>query len=218
VTLQDYLGLITSEHRDKPKFAAMLSVVLQPFADNAALCDAMQTLFDLDTATGAQLDAIGEWIGVSRTLAVPLTGVYFSFNTSGQGFNQGTWFTSGAPINQLTELPDQQYRLLLLARTLNNRWDGSFTGAVAILQALFAGTGHTGYIVDYGDLTMQLGFSGSPFDAITEAIFQSGALDVRPAGVLITARTNPTNPPIFALDPAPNQSQYAGLDIGVWAT
>ncbi len=218
MTTDDYIALITNEHRGRPNYAAALRAILDPIAGTVAVATMLQTLFDIDTATGNALDAVGQWIGVTRTLSVPLSNVYFSFNEAGLGFNQGTWFTSGEPVGSLVQLPDQQYRLLLKARALNNHWDGSLQGAFDILTALFALSDNIGYIIDNGDLTMYLGIVGKPLDAITEAIFAAGLLDVRPAGVSIVDRTTPThNPPVFALDPAPRQTAYAGLDIGSWA-
>ena len=90
--IADYLKLITSEHRSKPKFEAMVSAVASSFVDQQTLLTDLSMKFDIDTATGAQLDIIGLWIGRSRNVAIPLTGVYFDWDgTSLVGWDSGTW-------------------------------------------------------------------------------------------------------------------------------
>ncbi|MGC7970039.1 DUF2612 domain-containing protein, partial [Salmonella enterica] len=68
--------------------------------------------FDLDQAIGVQLDAVGEWVGISRNITVPLAGVYFSFDIAGLGFDQGVWKGPFDPDTGLTTLDDDTYRLL----------------------------------------------------------------------------------------------------------
>lgn len=95
-----YVELTTSQYRDKPKFTAMVEGVAQPFADTAEFLEGFAALFDLDTADGPQLDAIGLWIGASRDLEIPISNVYFSFDTPGLGFDEGLW--NGAPTEYVT--------------------------------------------------------------------------------------------------------------------
>src|ERR1700761_2587677 len=111
-----YLDLVTSEHADKPNFNAMIAVLTQPFVDMQNLMASMPGLFDLDTAIGAQLDRVGLWVGISRVLKIPLQGVYFSFDTEGLGWDQGTWKGPFDPADQLVSLGDEPYRRLLRAK------------------------------------------------------------------------------------------------------
>jgi hypothetical protein len=78
MTVETYLNLITSQHRDKPKFVATVQATVSPLV---ALQDTLKGLvqdYDLDTAIGQQLDIIGQWAGVTRNLNTPLTGVYLT--------------------------------------------------------------------------------------------------------------------------------------------
>jgi len=79
--ITDYLALITSEHNQKPNFVAVVSAFVQGFADETATISSIIGLYDLDTAVGSQLDTIGLWVGQSRDLLEPISGVYFSFDT-----------------------------------------------------------------------------------------------------------------------------------------
>lgn len=210
-----YVGLITSEHAGKPKFVALLSGLVQPVADMAAVAQALETLFDLDTAVGQQLDYVGQWVGLTHSLKTPITGVFASLDVA-PGLDQGIIWTPYTPTDGLEQLPDQQYRTALRARILNNQWDGSLSQAYQIYDALFAGSAFTPFIQDNGDRSIYIGLTGAVPDALTLAMLTQGLLDVRPAGVQILSYVTPSaNAPILALD-VENQ-YFAGLDQGALA-
>lgn len=211
-----YTGLITSAHADKPRFTALVAALVQPLADIQSLVGSLPGAFDLDAAVGQQLDMVGQWVGVTRNLKTPITGVFFSFDTAGVGFDQGIWWTPYTPSDGLEALPDEQYRLLLRARILDNNWDGSLAQAYAIYDALFADSPYTPFIEDYGNLSMAIGLAGQVPDALTLAMLTQGLLNARPAGVRITYYyTSSANAPIFAFDIS--NSIFAGFDTGAWA-
>ena len=58
-TIQEYLSLITSEHKQRPKFSAMVSTDVSGPVQVQDLLSAMIPLFDVDVAVGQQLDVIG---------------------------------------------------------------------------------------------------------------------------------------------------------------
>ena len=89
-----FTGLVTTEHLDKPKYIQTVSLSTQGYADQIALCTQAYDLYDLDDAVGAQLDAVGLWIGFSRFIALDVD-IYFSWNISGVGWDQGIWWEVG---------------------------------------------------------------------------------------------------------------------------
>jgi hypothetical protein len=180
-----YTSLITSEHASAPNFVATVAASCQPFADLLAVLQSIPSLYDLDNAVGAQLDTVGLWVGVSRNLAEPLTGVYFSFDTAGVGFDQGVWFGPGDSTTTLFALPDDIYRTLLRAKIAANQWDGSIPDAYAIWDIMLQPIGLDIQITDNGDMTMTQTLVGTP-DVVTQAIFNQGLLDLKPAGVSVT--------------------------------
>jgi hypothetical protein len=210
-----YTGLITSEHAPKPKFVALVTALAQPFSDATALANSMATIFDIDTAVGQQLDFIGQWVGLTRNLKVPITGVFFSLDVA-PGLDQGIVWTPFTPTSGLEQLPDDQYRTALRAKILNNQWDGSLAQAYQIYNSLFSNSGYVPFIQDNADLTMYIGIAGKIPDALTLAMLTQGMLDVRPAGVQVVAYVTPSaNAPIFALDI--QNANFAGLDYGAVA-
>lgn len=211
-----YTSLITSEHAERPKFMAVIAALLQPLADIKATIESIPSLFDLDVAVGVQLDTVGEWIGQSRYLSVPLTDVYFSLDTTGLGFDEGTWLGPFDPVTGLVALPDDAYRTLLRAKIANNQWDGTIPGAYRFLAAVFPG--NTVFIQDNQDMSMYVGVVGPvPLDAVAYALLTGGYLDVKPSGVRIAGYVSPSVPatPIFGFDV--DNSIISGFDIGSFA-
>ena len=210
-----YVGLITSEHASKPKFTALVSGLVQPVADMTAVAQSLETIFDLDTAVGQQLDYIGQWVGITRDLKTPITGVFFSLDIA-PGLDQGIVWTPYTPSSGLQQLPDSQYRLALRARILNNQWNGSLSQAYQIYDVLFANSNYVPFIQDNSDGSIYIGLAGQTPDALTLAMLTQGLLDVRPAGIRIVSYvTSSGNAPIFALD-VENQ-YFAGVDVGAIA-
>jgi len=216
--VQPYLELVTSEHADKPNFNAMLAAVLQPLCDSQSLMSAMPSLYDLDLAVGQQLDTVGEWIGLTRNVLVPLTNVYFAFDTPGVGFDQGTWYNSGEPIDNLVSLPDSAYRTLLYAGAAANSWNGTIPGAYEAWNTLFEDTGIGILIQDLDNMHMLYALTGPIPDAVTLALFEGGYLDLVPAGVRVDYYLTPTvaDAPYFGF--GVENSSISGFGIGAWGS
>lgn len=214
--LSTYTTLVTSEHADKPDFMAMIADVIGPIASAIGLIEGLSNSFDLDNAVGVQLDIVGLWIGASRNLQVPLTGVYFTFDT-GPGFDRGIFIGPFDPTTGLVSLPDAQYRILLKAVAAANQWDGTIPGAYAAYAILFAGAPYTVLIYDWQDMSMTLALLGAVPDAVTQALFTGGYLNLRPGGVRIRNYVVPAGSgPVFAFD-RPADSLTAGFDVGKFA-
>jgi hypothetical protein len=184
-TLDDYLGLATTMYRGKPRFMALCSALVGPLVDAQALLRAMRDGFDLDSAVGVQLDQVGEWVGRSRVLDVPLAGVYFSWGVEGLGWGQGSWKGKYDPATGMVALPDDAYRTLLRAKIAANAWDGTIPGAYEVWATLFAGTGSIIVIQDNQDMTMVVGVAGKRPDAVTKALLVNGLIPLKPGGVRI---------------------------------
>lgn len=212
-----YLALVTSEHRDRPKFIAALTACLKGFVDTNVFMLALTQAYDLDYATGPRLDAVGAWVGASRTLSTPLTGVYFSFDTAGLGFDEGTWKGPFDPSTALVVLPDDAYRTLIRAKIVANQWDGTVAGAYAAYAILFEGKPYSVLIQDYNNMHMLLALVGPAPDAVTLALFTGGYLDLKPVGVRIDAYAQQSVPdtPYFGFDV--QNSSIAGFDTGAFA-
>ncbi len=212
----DYVNLITGEHQDKPKFVATIQALAAGFADTKAVLTNLPTMLDIDSATGDQLDMIGQWVGVTRYLNTPLVGVYFTWDdTVLTGWDSGTWKSPFDPDVGITTLPDDAYRSLLKARTVANAWDGTIPTAEAIWTAAF-GSGQYVIIQDNQDMSMVIGFVGAPLTAVQRALLTGGYIPLKPVGVHVNYYAVPVSTgPIFAWDAV--STTLAGWESGSWA-
>lgn len=213
---QDYLDLVTSEYKNQPKFIAMLSFMVAVQVRVQALMAQMQeALFDLATPpVGSQLDTIGQWVGVSRIVHVPISGVYFTWDGTDPslGWDYGSWQPSTAP-STITSLPDDVYLNLIFAKIAANNWDGTTTGAYAIWAAVFPQ--YRILIQDNCNMTYDMAVVGGIVDSLTLALITGGYIQLRPEGVridkyFVSIDTNPT----FCWDVETDSAK--GWDEGSW--
>ncbi|EKS9840574.1 DUF2612 domain-containing protein [Burkholderia cepacia] len=213
--LTDYTALVTSEHSDKPRFMATIGTLVQPLVDQMGVLQSMPGKFDLDNAVGVQLDDVGVWVGVSRKIRTPLTGIYFSFDIAGLGFDQGTWKGPFDPDTGLTVLDDDTYRLVIRAKIGANHWDGTLESSAAILNSIFDSDTHV-FIEDHQDMSMTIGIAGKVPPATFLALLSGGYIPLKPEGVRVdyTIVTTVDGAPLFGFDM--NSPLVAGFDTGVW--
>jgi hypothetical protein len=132
--LSDYTNLITSEHKNKPNFMASVVAAVQPFVDIQDCLNIINASFDIDEAIGAQLDVIGEWLGLSRDLQIPITNLFFSWDTIDLGWDEGIWYYTYEVTTNTVALSDDIYRAALKLRAAYCGFDGT----VGALQSLLA--------------------------------------------------------------------------------
>jgi hypothetical protein len=193
--LEDFLSLITAEHNQRPNFMATVALGVQPYVDGINAANSLIALFDLDTAVGAQLDALGEWVGVTRNVSIQLD-VWFALDIIGVGFDQGKWANPYETAVTTYVLDDDHYRLLLRGAIVANYWNGTIPGAYAAWDTLFAGTGYQVLIQD-GLTRAERDFS---FDTVNCGFDQSIWYNPPPAEVIY-----------FTLD-----DPALGFDEGYW--
>ncbi len=121
-----YLSLITSQHRDKPKFAATMSCLLQYSEDIFETAIYLDDNFDIDLATGTQQDIIGEMIGQSRTIDLG---------------------------SEAEVLSDEEYRVLQKIKIIKNLWNGKIEDLYEKWQNLL---GTSILIKDNQDMTLSV--------------------------------------------------------------
>jgi len=222
--MSKYTDRITNYHRGKPLFVDHIDLSTRPLSDTSVAIKGLVSAFDIDEAVGVQLDALGEWIGRSRIVSQPISGVYFSFDTTGLGWDQGVWQGPYDPDAGYTSLSDDTYRIILKAKIAINNWDGTNDSLPQILDTALAGSGLTMQIVDNQD--MNIGVWVFPDTDISNvsleliAAIRQGYLTVKAAGVYAGSITTPAvltpsdGNKFFGFD---LENQYiAGFDDGAW--
>ena len=115
-----YTGRLAGHYVDLERFVQAIYESTQPFAELRSAAETLPLEFDIDTAVGVQLDAVGERVGVSRKLKTPLEGVYFAFDEDEVGFDEGVWKDDYDPSEGMVSLDDEFYRLVIKAKIAAN--------------------------------------------------------------------------------------------------
>lgn len=214
MTVDDYLNLITSEHRQKLNYSAMVSFGSEVYVRIQDLLSSLIPKFDVDVAVGDQLDIIGQWVGVSRNIAIPISGVYFTWDADYTlGWDYGTWQPANQPTD-VVSLPDDAYRTLIRAKISANSWDGTTSGAYAIWDQVFPTI--TILIQDNQNMSYDLAFVGGIIDSLTAALITGGYIPLKPEGVRVNTYFVPVDSgPLFAWDL--EADLVKGWDEGSWA-
>lgn len=181
---EKYLDLIPNWNREKPKFSGTISALVEPLAGSQAFVTHLPIDFDLDVAIGSQLDVVGEWVGRTRFVSIPIENVWFSFDLEGIGFDQGAWKGPYDLDANMSRLDDDHYRILLRAKIAANQWDGTLPGAKAVLDPVFGDGTHV-FIQDHMDMPMTVGVSGKIPSAVTLALLAGGYIPLKPSGVRV---------------------------------
>ncbi|WP_267411825.1 DUF2612 domain-containing protein [Pantoea sp. GM_Pan_4] len=222
--MSKYTELITNYHAGKPRFVAHVDLSTRPLTDASTAIQGLVTAFDIDSAVGAQLDILGEWIGRTRIVSQPISGVYFSFDTDGLGWDQGIWQGPYDPDAGYTSLSDDTYRIVLKAKIAINNWNGQNDTLPPILETALEGSGLKMQIVDNQDMTISVWVF--PEEDISQvsleliAAIRQGYLTVKAAGVWAGDIQTPSieTPSVgnrfFGFDM--DNEYIAGFDDGAW--
>ncbi|MBJ8823617.1 DUF2612 domain-containing protein [Citrobacter europaeus] len=222
--MSKYTDRITNYHATKPKYFAHIDLSTRPLIDITSATRGLVTAFDIDTAVGVQLDTLGLWIGRSRIVSQPISGVYFSLDTEGLGFDQGVWQGPYDPDSGYTSLSDETYRIILKAKIAINNWDGRNDSLPPILDAALEGSGLKMQIVDNQDMTISIwvfpetDISNVSLELI--AAIRQGYLTVKAAGVwggsieIPAVETPSEGNRFFGFDM--DNEYIAGFDVGAW--
>jgi Protein of unknown function (DUF2612) len=154
-----YTDLLTSEYRPfyAPQFNQWLLAALYIAQDISNCLQSMSSAFDLNYAIGAQLDILGQIVGVGRVVPFqPSDGV--------------------SPV-----LDDATYRTLIRATIANNHWDGLIGSLYPIWAQLFPGGNIT--IIDNQNMTATILITGT-FTSILQDLIVNGFIIPRPQAVL----------------------------------
>ncbi|EFH3309055.1 TPA: DUF2612 domain-containing protein [Escherichia coli] len=214
-----YTGLITNGHATKPRFVDHVDLSTRPLVDVSATVQGLVDAFCPDNAVGVQLDIVGLWIGLSRIVREPITGVYFCWDTSELGWDQGVWQGLYDPDDGYTLLSDEAYRLILRARIAINSWDGHNDSLPEILEMATAGSGLSMQIVDNQDMTISVWiFPERDVGEISReilAVIRMGYLTVKAAGVYTAGIEIPSEGNRFFGFDLDNE-YFGGFDEGAW--
>lgn len=185
-TLQDYLDLIPAPNSIQPNFMAWVGANFELFINGQNVLNSMIAAFNIDNAVGVQLDVIGAILGRARLV---------DFIPSG----------GADPV-----LSDDNYRIVLKAKIIQNLWKGTKEEIYNFWQIFFPTT--PVLIVDNQDMSMDVLVIGMA-PGIQQELVENGYFVPKPAGVRINYTFS--TDPIFAFDY--DTDYLKGWDLGEWA-
>ena len=213
--VKDYIARVPWQHRKKPRFKATLESILNPFVRMGFLLDKTPELYDVDTASGGQLDVDGAWVGRGRFVDSPLDGIYFEWNATKEvGWNAGQWKGTYDPTSGLVALDDDTYRALIKLQIVANIWDGTGEKAYTAWDATFEDSKII--IEDHQDMTVTIGIAGKMQSTAQQALFTQQISPFKAMGVRVKVYfISKVDAPLFAW--GLENDTLAGWGVGAWA-
>lgn len=177
---------IISQYANSPTLVQLIQN-MNEYIDPRANIDAFYNLiWNVDTAQGIGLDIWGRIVGVTRLLQIPGNDPIVGFDNASfpddwYPMSQGRFAMEGE-VTTAYELPDDAFRVLILAKALGNIVATTFPAMNQLLRNLFPGRGRC-YVRDLRNMSMQFVFNFALSNVEYAILTQSGALP-HPAGVL----------------------------------
>lgn len=175
----DYLaearGRVTELFKDQPNFDAYLQLILSEKIElQSVFADLMQKR-SIDTATGAQLDIIGDIVGQPRELIDSSLLTYFAYQGYSNAGSYGDlsddtlgspYYSYGDDLAGNTLLSDEQYRLFIKAKIIKNSTNVTPNQLLDFITFVFGIT--TNFITAEGgaEFTIMLGRPLSSFEKV----------------------------------------------------
>lgn len=184
--IDDYLKLLTSQHRDKPKLQATIHATLQPFIEIRDSIQQLMSYFDIETATGDQLLILAKWVGAPTAIpnAIPLP--FFGFDGQDEALPLGEtndaniggyWRESGVSGNATGAIAIPLLRKVIKAQIYRNSCGCTLDDAYAVLDHFIE---ERYSVFDSGQMWIGIGVLSSMRIATKELIKN---MIPRPAGV-----------------------------------
>lgn len=214
-TVEDYLAHITPFHRGKPDFAATVEASVTDLADLQAFLHTLFDAFDIDTAIGVQLDVVGEWVGRSRIIPIPVKPPWFTIGDALRGIGAGYLYQDGISFGSVDAiLDDETYRKLLFAKIAANSWDGTHEGAKAALEIFFKAVfGSLVVVHDDGPMRVIVGLAQKIPSIPGLYILARSLITAKAAGVTTSyCVTTVDNAPLFGI--GVGNERIAGIGSG----
>ena len=139
----EYLGLVTSQHRQKTKFIESIRVAITPIVGCQNLLSKMSELHDLETATGNCLEQLALWTGTPLIIPGAAQLEYFGFidQENAMTFGEtddpsiGGYFRESGQSGTGGLTPAGDFlRRLIKARILKNKSTGNINETKPILE------------------------------------------------------------------------------------
>lgn len=188
-----YVKLLVFQYQ-LPKAQAEIAIMAKQFLMDGLILN-VRDAYTPTTAVGPQLDVVGKYVGLPRTIGAPAPLPWFGFVSSSgggnmnglistqNGFNRNVvFYRAGYQGTRNTALSDTSYAFMMALKIILNSSDGTLYSIDKYLAALLPGAVT---VVDNLDMTLTYTVVGNlPVDPTTLAAYLP-----KPMGVGINIRT-----------------------------
>ncbi|MBK0062137.1 MULTISPECIES: DUF2612 domain-containing protein [unclassified Acinetobacter] len=164
-TIGDYKKLITSQHRSKAKFIAMIEAVNSPLVDCFNFLNNLHSHYDVDTATDPYLETLARWTGTPLIIPGAAQLEYFGFidQVNALTFGEtddpdiGGYFRESGQSGTGGLVPKGQFlQSLIKAKILKNRSTGNIDDTKEIFKLVL---NHDQFkVIDNNDMSVTFKF------------------------------------------------------------
>lgn len=195
--IKTYIDLLILQYANQPKAKATIELIATELLANGIYFDLLEA-YNIDTATGKQLDIIGKYIGMDRFYQSAFTGKnLFAFATKNTtnmldvvGFAtknnydilKSKSYSKFELIGNLSQLTDDAFRLALYFKRMQNNANASYNSINENLYSIFGND-----IVAQTNRTMDIYYyANKSYTSILYYLVQKKALP-KPMGVRMAA-------------------------------
>ncbi len=193
--VDNYIKLLITQYADKPKALATLDLLLGELATVYEGSNEVGAIFDVDTATGNQLDIIGKIVGFDKSVpflvqknAFGFFGQVNAYPMAGKDTETVTYPYRDKFGNKQTpgEIDDVNHRFFIKAQIAKNYARATMTSddGMSLQNAIGYMTNGNAYVTDNKDMSMDL-YVNDSFDLTVLEYMQELDLIPRPQGVRI---------------------------------
>lgn len=223
--LEEARSRVTEQFKDKEIFDKYLQLLLSGMVDIQEVFRQLMQLRSIDTATGVQLDIIGDIVGQPRELIDTALLSFFAFQgyPDAQSYGDlgnpslgGYYYDIRNPLAGNTLLTDEQYRLFIKAKILKNNTSATPNEVIDFVKFVFGVD--LSLVVGEGnaEFTLMLGKELSSFERVLLTYVSSSSgypsnFIPKPIGVKMNfGQFNSAN--YFGFQGAPNAKGYGDLN------
>lgn len=182
-----YDSLLIWQYTGKPKARATAQLIDQYFSDTWQGLVDLPNVLNIETASGKNLDLVGQHVGQSRVLmGLAPRGLFGFKRASGAqsfghaGLGGGKWYRTGDVISDSVVLDDDDFRFLIRCRISKNHMLGTVPDITQALDFIFGGQA---CVYDQFDMSFTVTIRSDQVTAFKRYAIQTLDILPRPAGV-----------------------------------
>ncbi len=184
-----YESLLIWQYTGKPKAHSTAQLIDRHFSQTWQCLSDLPNALNIETASGKNLDLVGQHVGQSRVLTGLAPRSLFGFEraSGAQGLSKmrdggGKWYRKGDVITDSVVLDDDDFRFLIKCRIAKNHMTGTVPDITHALDFIFGGQAT---VYDQYDMSFTVTIRSNQVTAFKHYAIQTLDILPRPAGVKV---------------------------------